>query len=450
VPASGFFRRLAFWLRFGDVNLVTTKQITPDSKILYIRNIRDRVRKAAPFLRFDADPYAAVVDGRVKWIVDAYTATDRYPYSTFYSQSARNRLDPISGLNVHFNYVRNSVKVVVDAYDGTTDYWIVDNKDPIVKAYAKAFPRLFRDGTKMPASLKAHVRYPEDIFRVQTDMFATYHIDDPSVFYNRSDQWAVSPDPGTGRLAQNPASTPNATALLNIPQNAERMDPYYLFMRLPGAARGEFVLLEPFVPVSRGDNLGNLLGFMVAKSDPDDYGKISSFKVESATPIKGPAQVSQDILSTPEISQPLSLLNTNGSEVLQGSLQLIPIGDSLLYIRPYYVQGQTTQKLPELRFVVAYYEGRAVLQSSLQQALAALFQGLPSSVPPTQQPSTGPSTPSALLDQAANALNDADAALKAGDLARYQRDVNTARDLINQARNGGSSSSTTSSTRPSA
>ncbi|HEV8565126.1 MAG TPA: UPF0182 family protein [Actinomycetota bacterium] len=461
VPLKGFLRRSAFWLRFGDFNLVTTKQLTSKSRLLFFRNVQERVRQAAPFLRYDHDPYPAIVDGRSVWILDAYTTTDRYPYSQAYHPIASERLDPESGLRTSsFNYVRNSVKVTIDAYDGSMRFWVVDAKDPLVQAYRKAFPALFTDGTRMPPSLRSHLRYPEDIFKVQTDQFGLYHVTDPRVFYGRNDQWTVSPDPGTDvQLSSTAAAATPATATVRpgvgavtISPQSPRMDPYYLVMRLPGAADPSFLLLQPFVPPATGssdEELGNLLAFMVAESDPNDYGTLRTFVMPSDQQIPGPVQVHQAINTDTSISPTLTLLNREGSEVIQGSMQLFPVGNSILYIRPYYVQGNTQARIPELRYVAAFYNGSAALGASLQDALAKLFSGLPA--PPPTGPSAGGVVPSdlqSLLAQAAQAFADADAALKNGDLAGYQAAVKRARDLIERARAGTGSTST--SGKPSA
>jgi uncharacterized membrane protein (UPF0182 family) len=449
VQVSNFLRRAAFALRFGDMKIFISSQITKDSRALYLRDIRERVKKAAPFLRFDADPYPVLLDGRILWIIDGYTASDRYPYAEAYTPT---RLPSGSGLSARLNYVRNSVKATVDAYNGTVNFYVFDDAehpDPIVRAYRKAFPKLFRDRSQMPAGLDAHLRYPEDLFRIQTDRFADYHVTQEQTFYSRSKQWAVAQDPGSGPKEFNTATTQPApvapgaaTRAVVEPAKRKRMDPYYLQMRLPGQAKAGFLILQPFVPVSSGgDELTNLVSFMVAKSDPGEYGKLEAYSMPVGRVVLGPDQVDAIINTTPEISRQLTLLSQLGSQVIQGSLLLIPTETSILYVRPLYIQGSGATRLPEFKFVVIVYAGRAVLGTTLSDALGQLFTGLKPEAPPGGTPPGGQTPPggvaptvAALLDQADQAYNDAQVALKAGDLAGYQRAVDRVADLIRQAR----------------
>jgi uncharacterized membrane protein (UPF0182 family) len=450
VSVSNIFRRVAFFLRFGDFRILISDQITRGSRAIYLRDIRDRVEKAAPFLHYDADPYPVLLDGRVYWVIDAYTATDRYPYAQSYA-AASGRLEPGSGLQSRFNYVRNSVKVTVDAYDGTVNLYEIrdgqQRRDPIVAAYRKAFPKLFRDQSQMPAGLADHLRYPEDLFRVQTDVFAEYHVTDPGAFYNRSRQWSIAQDPGSGRFQLGTATTTApvpgpgpARPVTTEPAKGKRMAPYYLQMQLPGQTKESFLILQPYVPVSRDDRLTNLLSFMVAKSDPGEYGSLEAYTMPTGQQVFGPAQVNAAIQNTPDISRELSLLDQRGSEVLQGSLLLIPVEDSILYIRPFYLQAEGGTQLPEFKFVVVVYGGRAVRGNTLQEALALHFPGLepggqppPSPGQPPPPPPPGGETVASLLAQADQAYAEGQAALKAGDLAGYQRAVDRMADLIKRA-----------------
>jgi uncharacterized membrane protein (UPF0182 family) len=463
VQVSNILRRAAFFLRFGDIKVLISSQITSKSKALYLRDVRDRVKKAAPFIKYDADPYPVLLDGRVIWVIDGYTVSDRYPYSQSYSPGA-NRLDSASGLQTRLNYVRNSVKATVDAYDGTVKFYIYDdpaNPDPIVKAYQKAFPKLFTDRSQMPAGLADHLRYPEDLFRVQTDWYADYHVTDPPTFYRNSRQWDIAQDPGSGVLqlatqtTQVPVPQPGRPAA--GPSKRTRMDPYYLLMKLPGQANENFLILQPFVPVGQGGNeLANLSAFMVAKSDPAEYGKLEAYTMPVGQVVRGPDQVNSIINTTPEISSRLTLLNQQGSEIIQGSMLLIPVEESLLYIRPLYIQGSRGTKLPEFKFVVAVYGGRAVIGESLVGALAQLFPDLGPAAP-VSGPGPGGTTPpsgvvsgdvAGLLVQAQTAYNDAQAALKAGNLADYQTAVDRMADLLRQAQAISGSNNTTTTTRP--
>ena len=408
--------------------------------MLYLRDIKERVQKAAPFLRYDADPYSAVINGRTVWILDGYTTSDAYPNA----QPA----DVGAAAGGKVNYIRNSVKVTVDAYNGTMRFYVVDKKDPIIRAYEAAFPHLFTDGSKMSATLKAHLRYPEDLFSLQTNVYASYHVTDPRTFYNKTDLWAVSPDPGSG-VVSNVSGGSGATSSTGRPTAASssgaRIDPNYVILRLPGQTAEHFVILRPFVPVSRDNRLTNLVSFMVAGSDPGQYGKLGSYVMPSGRTVVGPEQVNNTINNTTEISQAFTLLGGQGSVVIQGSLQLIPIGDSLLYIRPIYVQAQSGSQFPAFRRVVVVYDGKAKIANTVQDALAQFFPGAPATGPGTTttapgatgttSPSNGvQSTVAELLSQAASKYDDAQAALAAGKLGEYQTDVEAVGKLLEQAR----------------
>jgi uncharacterized membrane protein (UPF0182 family) len=467
VKLSSPVRRVAFALRFGDMNPLISNEITSESKAMYVRDIGERVRMAAPFLRYDSDPYPVIHRGRIVWIQDAYTTTSRYPYA---QRADLTGVPGTSGLNTAFNYIRNSVKVTIDAYDGTMRFYAMDNEDPLLQAYRRAFPSLFTNASAMPADLREHVRYPEDLFRVQTNMYGRYHISNPGDFYDASDAWNVSQDPGSGAIqgastattaaptgqAQGQGQQPTQNPLFR--QTTERMAPTYLLLRLPGEEKESFIILRPFVPASRtGDRQQNLTAFMTAKSDPDEYGRLQVFVMPRGTQIDGPALVNSRILSTAEISREISLLDQRGSQVQQGNVLVIPIGNSLLYIRPIYV---VSNDLPELRKVVVVYGRQARMGNTLQEALAGLF----GAAPPTLEagpdtPGGGPApTPSAdvqaLLDRAAAAFAAAEEALRAGDLAGYQAKVREAQGLVQQAaaanRDASAPPSTTSTTAPAA
>ncbi|HEX2041317.1 MAG TPA: UPF0182 family protein, partial [Acidimicrobiales bacterium] len=265
VEMNSFVRRAALALRFGDANPLISGFIKSNSRALYIRDIDERVRKAAPFLRYDSDPYPVLFNDRILWIYDAYTTTNRFPYS---QRADFSGLRSGSGLVGSFNYVRNSVKVVIDAYDGTMTYYVMDPEDPVVRAYAKAFPKLFTDGSRMDPGLREHLRYPEDLFRVQTNMYGLYHMTDAAAFYNKTDAWEPAQRPGAVGAAAAAAGPVGPAG----PSREARMDPYYLLMRLPDEEQEEFLILRPFVPFSVDDSRKDLTAFMVAKSDPDSYG----------------------------------------------------------------------------------------------------------------------------------------------------------------------------------
>ena len=452
VTLSSVFRKAAFALRFSDLNVLISGAITNKSKILFIRDIPDRVRKAAPFLHLDADPYAVVNNGRMLWIQDAYTTTDQYPYAQDYS-SPGPRLDPRSGLNTSFNYVRNSVKATVDAYDGTVTYYVMDPTDPILKAYQHAFPKLFKPRSAMPAGLIDHLRYPEDLFRVQTTMWGRYHILDPNAFYSAGDAWDVAQDPGVGPVATTTTLPPIGVGGARALQGAKRQDPFYLEMRLPGETQESFLLLQPMVTAQASTtSQQNMTAFLVAKSDPASYGQIEQFTMPEGQRIPGPLQVDSLIQQDVQVSQAISLLNTNGSQVLVGNVLTIPIEQSLLYVRPLYVSAKSSGgSIPELKKVIAVYGNQVAYQDTLQQALEQLFPGAPnltqeqnaaSSTNPTGPTTPGtPTTPapaatiSSLLNQATNLFTQANQALAKNppDFATYEQDIQKAQSLIAQA-----------------
>ncbi|MFP5377936.1 MAG: UPF0182 family protein [Acidimicrobiia bacterium] len=441
VGIGSIVRRVAFALRFADVNPAISGFMTPESRILYLRDVRERVQAVAPFLHYDADPYPVVIDGRITWLIDAYTTSDRYPYA---EANDGGRVSQASGLNHRFNYVRNSVKVAVDAYDGDPVFYRVDPDDPIAAAYAKAFPELFRDADEVPDELRAHFRYPEDLFRVQTDMWGRYHIGDPAEFYSQSDRWTLAQDPGSGAPA--PATTaPPPGAPQPRPATEGRMDPYYLLMKLPGARSTEFLILQPFVPFSEDDSRRELSAFMVAKADPGDYGQLEVFVMPRDRQVDGPAIVNARINQEPEVSQLITLLSRAGSEVLLGNLVIIPVEQSLIYVRPLYVQATGANAVPELKKVIVAFGDRIAVRDTFQDALVAVFGAAPETLEEgpvgaeEPEPGEGPTAdlPQEVrqhLDAAAKAFDEADAALRAGDLVSYAQKAEEAREAFDRAR----------------
>ncbi|HLZ72483.1 MAG TPA: UPF0182 family protein [Dehalococcoidia bacterium] len=331
VGIGSFFRRLVYAWEFGDTNLLISGQITGQSRLLYRRTLKDRISHIAPFLTLDNDPYLVIVDGKLYWIQDAFTTSDSFPYS-----------EDENGIN----YIRNSVKIVVDAYTGDVTFYLVDPSDPVAKTYQKIYPTLFKPFDAMPASLRSHIRYPEDLFRIQSDVYRTYHMTDPSVFYGKQDLWAT-PQEGTGGSAKD-------------------LDPYYLIMRLPGEQRQEFVLIRPFTPA----NKPNAIALMAARMDAPNYGQLQVFRFPSGQVIAGPVQVQSSIDAQPEISQRLTLLNQQGSHVQRGNLLMIPINQSYIYVEPVYLQADQNPK-PAVVAVIVYAAGKVFMEPSLNQALAA-------------------------------------------------------------------------------
>ena len=481
VKLDSFLKKAAFGLRFSDWNLVVSNFLDSDSRIVYQRDIRQRIETVAPFMQFDADPYPVVQGGRVVYIFDGYTTTDRYPNAQRADSSGLPAGSDLGGKR--FNYIRNSVKGVVDTYDGTVKLYIVDPSDPIVNAYQKAFPALFAGVDDMPAELKAHWRYPEDMFRVQTNMFGRYHISDPKSFYEKSSSWSVAQDPGSTVNGAPSIVTTNQT--LNgttvIRTREARISPVYALMRLPGQTGESFVMLRPFVPYSEDDSKKTLTSFMVANSEPSQYGKLTVYEMPAGFNIDGPAIVNANILADPEVGKYTTLLNQQGSRTQFGALMLTPVNNSIIYVRPLYVSSDNNTQIPELKQVIAVFGGQVVMKPTLREALQTLFPGANpqtfesgtvsqddtggggsntggsssgGSTTTTTIPSTGNASKDQLVDQAARALADADAALRNGDLAGYQAKVREAQSLLTQAQAlpngtgaaGGSSGSTTSTT----
>ena len=327
---GNIFRRLLFSLRFRSYEMMVSGQLTSDSRVIFHRNISDRVNAIAPFLEYDSDPYLVIADGRLFWIRDAYTLTGSYPYSS-----------PVSS---GINYIRNSIKVVIDAYHGTTTFYLADPDDPIASTLSAVFPSFLQPMDAMPQELRSHVRYPEDIFTLQTTMYSTYHMTNPSVFYNKEDQWDVP-----------------------VVDN-EQMEPYYTIMRLPGEEKAEFIQMLPFTP--RGRN--NMAAWMVARSDGAQYGNLLAFQFPKQKLVFGPSQIVARINQDQEISPQLTLWNQQGSEVIQGTLLVIPIEEALLYIRPMYLRA-SGGRIPELKQVVVAYQNQIVMEATLDLALNRMF-----------------------------------------------------------------------------
>jgi uncharacterized protein len=396
----------ALWsLKLGDFNLLVSPQITDQTQMLYRRNIVDRVNELAPFLSFDRDPYVVVVDGKVYWILDGYTTGSTYPYS----QSAT-----FQGVN-DINYIRNSVKVVIDAYEGTVDFYILDPKDPLIKAYVATFPSLFKPIDAMPAGLRAHLRVPVDLFNVQIGIYATYHITDPKVFFAREDVWDIP----TAQTSPGSASLP--------------VQPYYVLFRLPGEQNPEFLLIMPFTP--RGKN--NMVSWMAARSDGAHYGEYVSYVLPKDKVILGPQQVANLINQEPAISRDFTLFHGAGSQVQQGNLLVVPIGSSFLYFEPIYLKATSASGLPELKKVILADQSKVVYTDTLQQAIDLLV-GTATAPPPTTTPPPTTLTPAQvaqiadLVTQANQHYAAAYAALKAGDLTTFANEMATVGKLLQQ------------------
>jgi uncharacterized membrane protein (UPF0182 family) len=334
--------RALFSAYFQSFDILLSSYLTEESRVLFRRRIKDRVRTLVPFLSYDSDPYLVVEGGRLYWILDAYTVSHRYPYSEQHKNRFGDRV----------NYIRNSVKVVIDAYHGSVDFYIADPEDPVIRTYARIFSTTFKPLEQMPAGLVDHLRYPVDFFEVQADLYRAYHMVDTTVFYNKEDMWEFPMELYGGR--------------------AQTMRSYYLIMKLPDAEREEFVLLLPFVPTNRD----NMISWLAARSDGENYGELLLYQFPKQKLIYGPRQIEARIDQDPEISEQITLWSQSGSRVVRGNLLVIPIGDSLMYVEPLYLQAESSQ-LPELKRVLVSYENRIAMRQTLNEALQAVFGGEP-------------------------------------------------------------------------
>ena len=408
VGIGSFFRRLGFALRYSELNLLISNQLSDDSKLIMERNVVSRVKKAAPFLYTDNDPYLALIDGNLFWIIDMYTVSDKYPYA---QPADTRRINENSGLPMNFNYLRNSVKAVVNAYDGTMNFYVVDENDPLILSYKDIFPNLFTPKSSMSSELLDHIRYPEDLFTIQSDMYRDYHMTDPRVFYADEDPWVIPSDSST---------TPRVATLRGefTEIGFKPMLPYYLLMSLPGESDLSYLIFQPFNP----ENRPNMQSFLVADADPENYGQLIDFRLPKGEFVDGPSQVATRINQDPDISQIFTLLDQQGSSVIKGNLFVVPINQSILYYQPIYLQGEQNP-LPEFKFVVVVFQDRIIMEESLSEALASVFGGdfATENVEDTEGESA-----LELLEKATKAFEKAQQELQNGNLGLYQ-------DLVEQA-----------------
>ena len=428
ISLATLWDRLLFAMRFGDGNLLVTPQLSAESRILFHRDIAERVQLIAPFLSFDRDPYLVIADGKMWWMHDAYTTGSGYPYSQFRGA---------------VNYIRNSVKVVTNAYDGSITFYVVDEADPIVRTLRQIYPDLLtKNVSEMPASLRAHLRYPEDLFRAQVEMFATYHMSDPAEFYNRGDAWKI------------------ANEIFTQGGQPAAIDPYYVTTTLPGSNRQEFVLFVPMTPAGRDRD--NMVAWVAGRADAPEYGKLRVLRFPRERLIFGPLQIESRIEADASIRQQLTLLGGGGASVIRGNLLVLPAGNSFLYVEPLFVQANQG-RIPELRRVILATQERIVMEDTFEKALARLFNETVAGIPPTQPaPTTSPppsprpgatpaatappavsprptGTPSAadvrqLVREASEQFEAAQAALRAGDFAEYGRRIQQLQDTLARLR----------------
>jgi uncharacterized protein len=397
VPIGAMVWRMLFAYYFNDPNLVLSSYITADSRIMIRRNIQERVRTIAPFLTLDHDPYLVISDGRMFWMQDAYTTSSYFPSA-------------LPAQDFDLNYIRNSVKVVVDAYNGTVDFYLIDPGDPIAATYQRIFPNLFKPFAAMPADLQKHIRYPEDLFLIQARLFQTYHMEAADVFYNREDLWQFPRQPGGDGVSV--------------------MTPYYIIMRLPGEPQAEFFLMLPMVP-SRRDNM---IAWLAARCDAPDYGKLIVYEFPKEKLVYGPFQIEARINQNTEISQQLTLWNQMGSRVIRGAnLLVIPIENSILYVSPLYLRAEHGH-LPELKRVIAAYGEHVVMKETLAEALSALFME-PGAAPAASSTTERMPVASPAASQAREALdryNQAVERLKSGDWKGFGTQFDAMRELLEE------------------
>jgi len=403
VSLDGFIRRLAYAWQLGDLNILISGELTPESQVLYYRNIQERVNHLAPFLELDSDPYLVVMEGRLFWIQDAYTTTGRYPYS----EPIGNRL----------NYIRNSVKAVIDAYNGRVTFYVTDPEDALIRTYQAIFPELFVPAEQMPESLRVHLRYPEDMFNIQAMVYQTYHMHDAQVFYNKEDMWAVPREVYFGA--------------------EQLMEPYYVIMRLPDEKKEEFLLMLPFTPV--GKNV--TISWLAARCDGENYGKLLVYRFPKERLVYGPSQVENRIGQDTVITEQLALWGRGGSRVIRGNLLLIPLGKSILYVEPVFLEAETGG-LPELKRVIVVAGERIAMEPTLKESLAAIFgtEVPPPAPAPAPTPTPAPPVPgepipadiAGLILEAQQHYDQAQEFLKAGDWTGYGRELEALEAVLNQ------------------
>ena len=452
VRLGSFLTRAAFALRFGDLNLLLSNLITPQSKMMFVRGVRTMAEKAAPFLSFGSHPHAALVDGHIDWILNGYTTTADYPYS---QNADTQQLPPGSGLPQSYNYVRNSVTVVVNAYSGKMTFYAMDD-DPILRAYELAFPGMFMPASQMPPAIRAHLRYGSDIFAVQAALYGRYHITNPAQFYTAGDAWVVSPTTGVG--------SPNRPLAVNVVLNAQGqvisgtyqpMAPVYQVFALPGQTTQSFTITDAYVPAGGGgSNTQVLRALLIGDSNPSEYGHLHVYETPPGASKVGPILADTEIEQTTAVSGQLTLLNQHGSNVILGNVLPVPVGQSLIYVRPLYVESKTEPQ-PQLKYVIVVLGQNVRMRATLGAALDALLgtslkstgghlsttpnAGTARTTSPVLTPPTTGSAAAAIsqarsyLAQAAKEYADAQGALKAGDLGQYQKDVATAQALAAKA-----------------
>ncbi len=384
------WKRLLFTWTQADINILFTSYLQPQSRIQIWRNVQERVKQIAPFLRLDQDPYAVVSEGKQYWIQDAYTVSDHFPYSSPHAADFEQGL----------NYIRNSVKVVVDMYDGTVRFYVMDPNDPVLAVYRRAFPGVFLDLNQLSADLKAHLRYPEDLFSIQADQYRTFHMTVPQVYYNREDLWVLPQENYAGKVAP--------------------MKPYYILMKLPGSDKLEYLMMTPFTPQKRN----NMISWMAAKSDFPDYGKMLFYQLPKDKLIYGPMQIEAMIDQNTTIAQQLTLWDQKGSRVIRGNLIAVPIENSFMYVVPVYLTAEGTD-FPQLKRVIVISGDKVAMEPTLDEAIQSVFGT-------TQSPGISAKTPGGHpeLGQARTQFDDAQKAMQQGNWGDFGKSMDALKRLL--------------------
>lgn len=406
VPIPTIWHRLAYAYDLHSLKILISNYFTQNSRIHYYRNILQRVSHVAPFLQFDHDPYITVIDGKLKWIIDAYTTSDRYPYAEPVFDRSQ------TGFKTNkINYIRNTVKVIVDAKDGTMQFIVVDEQEPVLATYRQIFPHLFQGAETVTSEVKKHFRYASDLFKIQAQMYLSYHMDDPQVFYNREDLWRLATE--------------------NYEGSQQAIEPYYQIMTLQGESQEEYLLIVPFNPV----NKDNMIAWMAARCDGENYGKLLLYTFPKQELIYGPFQIEARIDQNPEISQQLTLWSQEGSRVIRGNLLVIPINGSLLYVEPVYLRAEQGQ-LPELKRVIVAYDKEVVMRPTLEESLQAILGTSTTTIDETEveipPASTLTETDYQLIKQASIIFQKAESAMREGNWAEYGRYQQQLKDIFQQ------------------
>jgi hypothetical protein len=424
VVLDNIFKRIAFAFRYRDLNLLISNQIRSDSRVLVERNVMKMVEQIVPFLAADADPYPVVVNGRIRWVLDLYTTTTFYPYSERINAAANRRLALNSGLDGEINYLRNSVKAVVDANDGDLVFYMVDPDDPIVRSWAETHPGLFRDRSEMPSELEDHLRYPQDLFRVQSQLYLEYHVTQEAQLFSGTDAWSFPGDPSD--ITREGTDQLRGEFFTGVTPYVPEILPYYLLTELPGEDELSYLLLQPFNPLTKR----NMVAFLVADSTPGKYGRLIDFRMPQGKLVDGAEQAGQRIEQDADIAEQLSLWRGGGSDVTKGDMLVVPIENALVYFQPIFLEEEGGA-FPEFRRVAVVYSDKVEWADTLDGALEKVF-GIGDGEEEPEEPSGGLATVEELIAEAEAAFANADTALRAGDLAGYQRWVEEAQRILGE------------------